>query len=308
MRIAAAAIVLLAAVAAEGVTIAPGDIAYGQPACQGPCVNPSPPPITTLLDNSGAVKPPTLYGYIAAFGPNGHLFISNGGTIQELDTSLAPVRLFQRPGESTVALTIAQNGNVLALSPDGVLTVYSPTAAVLQTNTLPFVVGSLIPPPSLDLGPDQCTLFYTDGALSGRRYDICNDQPLASLAPGQWNAVRAMSDGGYIAVAGSTFSIFEGQNHRLREFTPNVDAIVALAFDSDPRFLIAGTLTAVNRIRLADGVRTAFFGGRMLYLAVNAEQRPAAAPFATDIPALSPPLLFAVALGLTALAWQRLRA
>lgn len=81
----------------------------------------------------------------------------------------------------------------------------------------------------------------------------------------------------------------------------------ALAFDSDPRFLWAGTTGTVAKIDLATGARVAFGGVGPLYLAVNGEQRPPAAAFAPTIPALSPPLLFAVALGLIVLAWQRLR-
>ncbi|HYU23656.1 MAG TPA: hypothetical protein VEO74_00515, partial [Thermoanaerobaculia bacterium] len=59
---------------------------------------------------------------------------------------------------------------------------------------------------------------------------------------------------------------------------------------------------------LADGVSTGHFTTPIDSVAVNGEQRAAAALLSTGIPTLSPILLFAVALGLMALAWQRLRA
>jgi hypothetical protein len=182
--------------------------------------------------------------------------------------------------------------------------ILSPTGTLKQTFTMPFTAGSLTIPASFDLGSDQCTIFYTDGAQTGRRFNACTLQPLADLAPGAWTAVRAMSDGGYVTAQGSTLSIFDAQNKLLRAFTPQIAPVTALAFDVDPQFLWAGTA----KIRLADGTAVAFAGLAPLYLAVNGEQRPAAAQFAADIPALSPALLFAVALGLIALAWQRLRA
>jgi hypothetical protein len=307
MRIVTAVLaIVFGAVAADAVTVVPGDVAVTAPSCLNVCLSAGPPPVYYLLDHGLSVKG-LRPGYYAAFGPNGHLFASDGGSVTEYDTTLTPVRMFTRPFATTSALTVAQNGNLFVLSFTGELTIYSPTGAVLQTISLPF--GSpAIRAPSLDLGPDQCTLFYVDTAQTGRRYDVCTQQPLANLAPGPWNAVRAMSDGGYAAGINSTLSIFDAQDHLLRAYTPQVGEIEALAFDSDPAFILLGTATALDRIRLADGVVTGQFARIITVVAVNGEQRPATAPLSTDIPTLSPALLFAVAIGLTALAWQRLRA
>jgi len=307
MRIAAAAIALLAAVAAEGVTIAPGDVAVTAPSCVNACIATAPPPAFYLLDHSLNVKS-LRSGYFVAFGPNGHLFASDGGSVTEYDTALTAVHTFTRPAVSTAALTVDPFGNLFVLSFAGELTIYSPAGAVLQTISLPFTASPAVRGPSLDLGPDECTLFYTDPAQTGRRYNICAQLPLANLPPGSWNAVRAMSDGGYAAASNSTLSIFAAHDQLLRAYTPQAGEIYALAFDADPGFILLGTLNGLDRIRLADGVPTGHFNSIIVALAVNGEQRPAAAPLATDIPALSPPLLFAVALGLMALAWQRLRA
>ncbi|HKS21884.1 MAG TPA: hypothetical protein VJZ76_03725 [Thermoanaerobaculia bacterium] len=304
MRIAGAVIaIVFAAVAADAVTIVPGDVAVTMLSCRNACVATPPPPTSYLLGH-GLISKSLRSGYYAAFGPNGHLFASNGASVTEYDTTLTAVQTFTRPNGSTAALTVAANGNLFVMSFGGVLTIYSPAGAVLQTISLPFTGNAA---GNLDLGPDQCTLFYTDGARTGRRYDVCTQQPLTNLAPGPWNAVRAMSDGGYAAASNSTLSIFDAQNHLLRAYTPPVDEILALAFDSDPGFILLGTVRGIQRLRLADGVITDSFLSIIVAVAVNGEQRAASAPLSTGIPTLSPALLFAVALGLTALGWQRLR-
>ena len=307
MRILTAVLAMVfGAVAADAVTVVPGDVAVTAPSCLHICLSAGPPPTYYLLDHGLNVKG-LRAGYYAAFGPNGHLFASDGGSVTEYDTTLTPVRTFTRPFATTSALTVAQNGNLFVLSFTGELTIYSPTGAVLQTISLPF--GSpAVRAPSLDLGPDQCTLFYVDTAQTGRRYDVCTQQPLTNLPPGPWNAVRAMSDGGYAAAIQSTLSIFDAQDHLLRAYTPPAGEILALAFDSDPGFILLGTENGLDRLRLADGVITGNFGSIITVVTVNGEQRAASAPLSTGIPALSPALLFAVGIGITALAWQRLRA
>jgi hypothetical protein len=308
MRIAAAVLALLAAASAGAVTIVPGDIADAPPPpCWGGggCIATPPPPVTLVLDHGTATKA-TLFGpYIVAFGPNGHLF-GAFGNITEYDSSAAVVRHITPPF-FPAAMTVAQNGDIYALSSTGTVAILSPTGTLKQTFAMPFTGGPLIIPASFDLGADQCTIVYTDGAQTGRRFDACGVQALPDLAPGPWTAVRAMSDGGYIAARQSTLSIFDAQNHLLRSYTPQIEAVTALAFDIDPQFVWAGTAFTLTKIRLADGVRVSFGGVGPLYLAVNGEQRPAAAPLAADIPTLSPSLLFALALGLMVLAWQRLR-
>ena len=312
MRIAAAVLALLAAASAGAVTIVPGDIADAPPPfCWGAsaCISAAPPPHTFLLSNAYALKATLTGPYIVAFGPNGHLFATPANftaAIAEYDTSLAVVHTIPWPF-LVVSMTVAQNGDIYVLSSSGTVAILSPAGTVQQTFAMPFTPGPLIIPASLDLGADQCTIFYTDGAQTGRRFDVCAQHALPDLAPGPWNAVRAMSDGGYIAGRNSTLSIFDAQNHLLRTFTPQIDSVSALAFDADPRFVWVGTTGTIAKIDLANGARVAFGGVGPLYLAVNGEQRPTAAAFAPTIPALSPPLLLALALGLTVLAWQRLR-
>jgi hypothetical protein len=309
MRIAVAVLALLAAASAGAVTIVPGDIADAPPPpCwgEGGCIATPPPPVTFLLDHTTSAKTTLPGPYIVAFGPNGHLF-GAVGNITEYDSSATVVRHITPPF-FPVSMTVAQNGDVYALSPTGTVAILSPTGTLKQTFAMPFTSGPLTIPASFDLGADQCTIFYTDGVQTGRRFDACSVQALPGLAPGPWTAVRAMSDGGYIAVRQSTLSIFDAQNKLLRSYTPQIESVTTLAFDIDPQYLWAGTAFTLTKIRLGDGVRVLFGGVGPLYLAVNGEQRPAAATLATDIPTLSPSLLFALALGLILLALQRLRA
>jgi hypothetical protein len=304
-----AILALLLATSAAAVTIVPGDIADAPPpVCWGGggCIATPPPPVTVILGNDTQTKTMLPGPFIVAFGPNGHLYASGFNFVTEYDAALAVVRSFTAP--TVASLTVAQNGDVYVLGPTGILTIFTPAGTTKQTLPLPFTAGSLVIPASLDLAGDQCTLLYTDGAQTGRRFDVCTQQALPDLAPGPWTAVRAMSDGGYIAGRDSTLSIFDAQNHLLRTFTPQIESVSALAFDIDPRFVWVGTIGTLAKIDLSDGGRVAVGGVGPLYLAVNGEQRPAAAAFAPTIPALSPLLLLAMALGLIILAWQRLRA
>jgi hypothetical protein len=299
---------LFVATSAAAVTIAPGDIADAPPPMcwgGGGCIATPPPPYTLLLGNDTQMKFIIYSYYIVAFGPNAHLYAGGFSSVTEYDTALAIVRTF--PTTPVASLTVAQNGDVYVLGFTGLLTIYTPAGVPKQTLPLPFTAGSLVIPASLDLAGDQCTLLYTDDAQVGRRFDVCTQHALPDLAAGPWNAVRAMSDGGYIAGRDATLSIFDAQNHLLRTFTPQIESVSALAFDADPRFVWVGTTGTIAKIDLANGARVAVGGFGPLYLAVNGEQRPAAANFAATIPALSPPMLLAIALGLTVLAWQRLR-
>jgi hypothetical protein len=300
---------LLIATAAFGATIATGDLAIAPaPMCWGGggCIATPPPPVTYLASPALQTKA-TLYGpYIVAFGPNGHLYAANWMDIAEYDSSVTIVRHITTPF-GVASMTTAQNGDIYILTFNGQVAVLSPTGSVKQTFSIPFTTGSLTIPASFDLGADQCTLFYTDGAQTGRRFDVCTLQPLPDLAAGAWRAVRAMSDGGYIAADGSVLRIFNAQNQLLRTLSPQIDTTGPLVFDVDPNFVWVGGAIALVKVDLTNGTKVTGGTPSPLFLAVNGEQRPAAA-LTTDIPTLSPSLLAALAVGLILLASLRLRA
>jgi hypothetical protein len=243
-----------------------------------------------------------------AFGPNGHLFgVTVSSKIVEHDASLNIVRTIQMSGIQS--LTVGASGEIYVASfsfgTAGTLTILSPAGAVERTYSLsgvPWIAA-------IDLGPDQCTLFWIDNAFHGHRFDVCAGHALADLASGSWAAVRALSDGGYLLGDFGKLAAFDANDHLLAESPIGAFYVASLAFDADPRFVWIATGSAVTlKYRLADGVIAGLLQSPAQSVAVYGEQRPAAAAVAVAAPTLSPPLLFAVALGLMALAWQRLRA
>jgi len=309
MRIAAAALALFVAVSAGAATIAPGDVADATPGtcC---CILCPPPPPMMLLSNTLSFKSNLASTGFAAFGPGNRLYVTNNfsNKIDVYDSALNKTQITTAvPSFSAAGLAVFANGNLLVLTAP-TLYILSPSGATLQTFVLPGA-GSGVTGGGIDLAPDQCTVLYLDSAGNGRRFDVCTGQPLANLAPGPWSAVRAFADGGYVAARNATLNIFDASDHLLRTLTPQIDQVTALAFDVNPRYVWVGTIYGVAKVGLAAGDRPLFGGLATTALAVNGEQRPASALAAVqDIPALSPGLLFAVALGLIALAWLRLRA
>jgi len=309
MRIAAAVLALLAAASAGAVTIVPGDIASGSGGycC---CITCPPPPPTNLLTNTLASKSIVTANGAVAFAPGNRLYVTNNaGRIDVFDASLMRTQIVLTPPVTFAAgLAIAANGDLLMLASfDNTLHIYSPTGAAKQTFALPTTIGVAFSA-SFDLAPDQCTVFYIDGGTIGRRFNICTGQPLADLPSGPWNAVRALSDGGYIAGRAGALSIFDANDHLLRTLTPPIQTPWCMAFDSDSHYIWVGTVGGpIVKVQLENG-SNALSGATAFWLAVNGEQRPATATLAADIPTLSPSPLFALALGLILLALQRLRA
>jgi len=301
MRIVTALIAVLTAVAAEGVTIAPGDIAIGPDQFCGIAACPPLPP-AALFGSNLALKQ-TLGAYdLVAFGPNGHLFgVTVFGKIVEHDASLNVVRTIQMFAVS--GLAVAASGEIYVISVTSLI-VLSPAGAVERTHSL----GAYPMKGAIDLAPDQCTLLWIDFASHGHRFDVCSGHALGDLAPGSWTAVRALSDGGYVVGDFGRLAAFDANDHLLAESFIGAWYVTSLAFDTDPRFLWIATGSAVTlKYRFADGVIAGSLRNSAQSVAVYGEQRSAAAAAAVAAPALSPPLLFALALGLTALAWQRLR-
>jgi len=307
MRIAGAVIALLVAVAAEGVTVAPGDIALAPNLFCGIAACPPSPPAALFGSNLQLKQPLDRYQFVA-FGPNGHLFgVTVSGTFVEHDSSLNIVRTIHISGIQ--GLTVGANGKIYVASytsgTAGTLTILSPAGAVEQTYSLSGIPWL----DAIDLAPDQCTLFWIDNASHGHRFDACSGHALSDLAPGPWAAVRALSDGGYVVGDFGRLAAFDANDHLLAESFIGAWYVTSLAFDADPRFLWIATGGAVTlKYRFADGVIAGSLHNSAQNVAVYGEQRPAAAAAAVAAPALSPPFLFALALGITALAWERLRA
>ena len=285
MRYVAAILACLIVLPAGAITVTIGDVAKSTAGCSSASViicTPSPP--TRLFDNQAQLKATAVADHsFLAFGPTGHLFggRSDRSGIEELDGSFALVRSIplQLPSNIIAGLFIAASGDMYVIGAAGELRILSVDGALEKSIQLPTAVG--LPLASrFDVAEDLCTVFYTDEAYVGRRFDICNGQPLADLAPGPYQAIRALSDGGYIvARIGPSLEIYDANNRLLRTLAPPTAEISAMAFDPDPRFLWLGTETGLAKIRLDDGsIVASAADSPAAVLAVNGEVRPAAHP------------------------------
>jgi hypothetical protein len=294
-------VTLFAALSAAATTIGPGDIAQTPiPFC---CITTPPPPVGFLLANDTSTKTSLPGAFIVAFGPNNHLIVN----YIEYDSSMTAVAHFPLT-TGQAAMAVSRNGDVYFLMTDGSVNVCSPAGPLERSFALPFTTGVLLTPPTLDLAADDCTLFYTDAAQNGRRFNVCTGQPLPDLAPGPWTAVRALADGGYVTVRDATLRIFDTNNALVRTVPLPVTGIRAIAFDIDPQFIWLGGEAPLTKVRLATGEYVSSGGFQSDYLAVNGEQRPSLATIAAqNVPALLPSLLAFLACALIALGWWRLR-
>src|SRR5439155_7611410 len=134
------------------------------------------------------------------------------GGIIERDASLAVIRQIPWPSDvgDIFGLAVGATGDIyLYAGPnnfapsanDWLLYVLSPAGTIKQRFVLPNSPpsGQLVELPSFDLAPDQCTVLYVGWQGVGRRFNACTGQQLPNLASPTIDAVRALSDGGYIA-------------------------------------------------------------------------------------------------------------
>jgi hypothetical protein len=159
--------------------------------------------------------------------------------------------------------------------------------------------GSSYVSPTYDLGSDSCTLLYTDLAHAGRRFNVCTGTALPNLAdgrerfrPGATDVVRALADGGYVAVHGPTFDFYDAADRLVRSIeTPfesprgggdDTSQVTDLHFDSDSRFLWVAAVGAVYKIRIADGTVVLRAGALPVTFSVNGERRPTVAEVAAS--------------------------
>jgi hypothetical protein len=273
------ALSLFAAVSAGAMTIAPGDIAVVPQ--RGPYgIQPLPLWPMYLLDGTGVYKgawPGSDDVDLVAFGPNNHLFgIDINSIVFEVDGSFNLVRTIPPvPGQAGAAgFLIGPNGDFYVLDYLYVLYILSPAGQVKTSYPLPSTQSNQRP--TLDLASDGCTVLYTDGTQTGRRFDACTGTALANLPGGPATVVRALADGGFVTVWGITLSFYDATDRLIRSFAifPNfLNTITDLRFDSDPRFLWL-TGYEILKVRIADGYISGGNSRPPHSVAVNGEQRP----------------------------------
>jgi hypothetical protein len=311
MRYFLAALSLVAALSATAVTIAPGDlVVYAFDSNYGHFPSPQPHPPSYLLasDGSGKGTLPNPWR-TAVFGPNGHLFVISlnhfPDWIEEYDDSLSLVGTIAPnfyPRLSMDALLIAPNGDFWVVNDTSyanpVLYVFTSDGQSKGTFVLPSIPLELVSP-TYDLASDGCTLLYTELSHTGRRFNACTATVLPNLAngrdpfrPGTTDVVRALADGGYVAVHGPTLDFFDATDQLVRSIdTPflhprlgdgSASAITDLHFDSDSRFLWVAAGDAVYKIRIFDGSVVLKAGAPPVTFCVNGERRPTTAEVAAS--------------------------
>jgi hypothetical protein len=205
---------LVVAAAASAVTIVPGDLAL-IPFNNSLGSDFLPPSPMYLIDSDGAfVGSLTNWWPLVAFGPDSHLLLGSYSQVTEYDSSLRQVRSIPT-AKDLIGFLVAPNGDLGALDYQYVLYVLGASGQLKASFNLPHT-GSQDFPPAFDLAPDGCTLLYTDGAHSGRRFNVCNGTALANLAGGPTDMVRALQNGGYVAVHNATLDFYDVADHLVR--------------------------------------------------------------------------------------------
>jgi len=266
-----------------------------------------------LLDPSLKTKADFGGGEYAAIGADSTIYSPSDGKIY--DTSLNKTATMTVGGFS---ITTDALGNAYVADPSGgSLHVVDRNGALLNQFTIPDLYPSL----SIDLGPDQCTLYYLDSSqYLVRRYDICADRALSSIpAVHNLDFVRGLRDGGCIvgSASGSALLVYDSRAKLagvigVRE-AGSIES--AGAFSSDGQYIFVGIYTgresAIEKVRLSDGAvvaKTPLGSLQLNSVSVFGEQRPTtdALAAAASIPALSPLLYIALAAALAIIALRRI--
>ena len=185
------------------------------------------------------------------------------------------------------------NGNHQLLKLDGagnLLATYSPTVGPGGTDWI-------------DLGGDQCTLYYTSGGTLVRRFDVCTNSQMsdfASAPSGPCYAHRVRPNGEVLLTCSAAIYRFGPAGNLLQTYpgallAPRPEVLISLNLDPDNvTFWTADAPSRVYRVDIATGVQTNTFpipsivGG----MAVVGEPRqlPSPAPTPTPSPTPSSPL------------------
>jgi hypothetical protein len=254
-RLAAAMLLGLAvSVSAEAAEVLRGDVARS---AATPIVMCPTPPRTSLYSGTLAFKNYFWVGDAMAFDANGNLYGVDGTALQSLDTSLRPVRQVKLPEESS-SLAVDAAGFAYVVGKSGVVYVYSADGGFQRRFLLPNLtepVGAI----SIDVSPNGCTLVYIGDGGFANRYDTCAQMPLPAIAAGErFQAIRALSDGGFAGAAGDHIKFYDSTGRLVYELLASPGApVLAMAFDAEPNFMWIANETSLFRMRITDHAITA---------------------------------------------------
>jgi hypothetical protein len=215
------------------------------------------PPRTSLYSAALAFKDYLFVGDAMAFDANGNLYGVDGTTLQSLDTSLQPLRKVKLPEEAS-SLAVDAGGFAYVVGKSGLLCIFSADGSFQRRFLLPNLttpVGAI----SIDVSPNGCTLVYLGDGGFANRYDICAQMPLPALAaPERFQAIRALSDGGFAGAIGDHIKFYDATGRLVYELLASPGSpVLAMAFDAEPNFMWIANATSLFRMHITDHTITA---------------------------------------------------
>jgi hypothetical protein len=289
----AAVVIGLASVRAGAADVVRGDVVRNAGVPFFIC--PGPPP-TALYSPALAFKSYIEAGdVLVAFDSVGNLYAAgyayswNQMDLQSFDPSLRLIRSVPLP-EAARGLAVDAAGFSYVVGLSGTLYVLSPGGMFLRRFALPNLPAATDPyagAVSVDVTPNGCTLVYVGAGGSANRYDTCALMPLPLIASGQhFDAVRALSDGGFAGAAGDHIFFYDAGGRLAYELlAPPGSPIGAMAFDVDPQYLWIANQWSLVRMRISDhaiAAQTAIRNPRAV--AVFGERRPDATALPAQLP------------------------
>jgi hypothetical protein len=213
------------------------------------------------------------------FDSSGNLYSTNGfeyGSVAKFDPSGTLVnKNFVSPsntnGGHPESCVVDSAGNVYVGLPDSSPTAiqkYSKTGALLHTYD---VTAEDRGSDWLDLGKDQCTMYYTSEASSVLRYNVCTSTQLTAFAtglPGPCFAHRLLADGSILVACESDIVHLSSTGTVLKTFTAtslgdtsSEPSLFAMNIDPDgTTFWTADYDTGqVMRAKISDGTKVGGF-------------------------------------------------
>jgi hypothetical protein len=247
---------------------------------------PTPPP-TALYSHDLAFKSYVWTGGAAmAFDSIGVLYSVSDTTLESFDSLLRTIRTvhLQEPSRS---MAVDAAGFAYVVGESARVYVYTPGGVFQRGFTLPNVtapVGAI----SIDVTPDGCTLVYVGDHAAVNRFDACGQMSLPAIAADErFDAVRAMSDGGFAGATGDRIKFYDSMGRLLYDvLAPPFTPVTTMVFDVDPQYLWIGTNKQLVRMGIIDRSITAKSGPLSPYaVAVAGERRATAAA----LPEAAPP-------------------
>jgi streptogramin lyase len=223
---------------------------------------------------------------VSKFNPSGSLAAANFGSGYNQNPESCAINaagqiFIGQTGGTHQVLKIDASGNLLAT--------YSPTTSPQGTNWI-------------DLGGDQCTLYYTSGGTVIRRFNVCTNSQMSDFATapaGPCYAHRVRPNGEVLATCSSAVYRFDPSGTLMQTYpgallSPATSFLITVNLDPDnTTFWTADGPSQVFRVDLATGVQVFTFpipsivGG----LAVVGEPQQMPTPVSSPTPTLRPPLL-----------------